>query len=103
MAGAVAPHPRQGKRNGIVGELRFQYQADVLAPDGDRAAVSAAGFVIEAAEFGEIARIAGIAANGAVAGLIEGDFLFRRDPPKIAPPDKLVLHRRYDILGMGDL
>lgn len=36
-------------------------------------------------------------------GLIEGDFLLKRDPPVIAPPDELVLRRRYDILGMEDL
>jgi ATP-dependent DNA helicase RecQ len=36
-------------------------------------------------------------------GLIEGDFLLRRDPPVLAPPDDLVLLRRFDILGMEDL
>ena len=36
-------------------------------------------------------------------GLIEGDFLFKRDPPMVAPPDELVLRRRFDILGMEDL
>jgi ATP-dependent DNA helicase RecQ len=36
-------------------------------------------------------------------GLIEGDFLLKRDPPMSAQPDELVLRRRYDILGMEDL
>lgn len=37
------------------------------------------------------------------SGLIDGDFLLRRDPPAVALPDDRVLRRRYDILGMGDL
>ncbi len=37
------------------------------------------------------------------AGLIEGAFLIRCDPPLIAPPDDLVLRRRYDIFGMEDM
>ena len=41
--------------------------------------------------------------SNAHTGLIEGDFFFRRDPPVTAPPDGLVLRRRYDILGMEDL
>lgn len=36
-------------------------------------------------------------------GLIEGDFLLKRDPPVTAQPDEPVLRRRYDILGMEDL
>jgi ATP-dependent DNA helicase RecQ len=36
-------------------------------------------------------------------GLIDGDFLLRREPPVTAQPDDLVLRRRYDILGMEDL
>ena len=36
-------------------------------------------------------------------GILDGDFLLRRDPPLLSPPDELVLRRRYDILGMEDL
>jgi ATP-dependent DNA helicase RecQ len=36
-------------------------------------------------------------------GLIEGDFLLKRVPPMVAPPDHVVLRRRYEILGMEDL
>ena len=35
--------------------------------------------------------------------LLEGDFVVKRDPSLDAPPDDLVLRRRYDILGMEDL
>jgi ATP-dependent DNA helicase RecQ len=36
-------------------------------------------------------------------GVLEGDFLLRRDAPVTALPDTVVLRRRYDILGMEDL
>jgi ATP-dependent DNA helicase RecQ len=36
-------------------------------------------------------------------GLIEGDFLLKRDPSFVAPPDDQVLRRRYDILAMEDI
>ena len=32
------------------------------------------------------------------ACFLEGDFMLRRDPPVIDPPDDLVLRRRYDVL-----
>ena len=35
--------------------------------------------------------------------LVEGDFLLKRDPLLIAPPDNLVLRRRYDIFGLEDI
>ena len=35
--------------------------------------------------------------------LIGGDFILKRNPPVIAPPDDFVLRRRYEILGMEDL
>lgn len=37
------------------------------------------------------------------ACLLDGDFMLRRDPPVIDPPDDLVLRRRYDVLGMEDM
>jgi ATP-dependent DNA helicase RecQ len=37
------------------------------------------------------------------AGLIEGDFLLRRVPPVVAPPNQVVLRRRYETIGMEDL
>jgi len=37
------------------------------------------------------------------ACLLEGDFMLRRDPPSVDPPDDLVLRRRYDVLGMEDM
>jgi ATP-dependent DNA helicase RecQ len=37
------------------------------------------------------------------ACLLEGDFMLRRDPPVIDPPDDLVLRRRYDVFGMEDM
>jgi ATP-dependent DNA helicase RecQ len=36
-------------------------------------------------------------------GLIEGDFLLKRNLLEILPPDELVLRRRFDMLGMEDL
>ena len=36
-------------------------------------------------------------------GLIEGDFLLKRDPYFVAPPDDQVLRRRYEILAMEDM
>ena len=36
-------------------------------------------------------------------GLVEGDFLLKRDPSLVSPPDDQVLRRRYDILAMEDM
>ncbi|MHC1699230.1 MAG: RecQ family ATP-dependent DNA helicase [Geobacteraceae bacterium] len=36
-------------------------------------------------------------------GLMNGDFLFRREPPCEQRPEEHVLRRKYDILGMEDL
>ena len=67
MAGSVAARPRQWQRHHIVVQLGFEYQAHVLAPNGHRTAVFAAGLVVEAAAFGEIPRLARISAQRAVA------------------------------------
>ena len=58
---------RQRKGHGLVVELGFQHQANVLAPDRNRAAVHAAGLVVKAAEFGEIPRFSRLSADGAIA------------------------------------
>ncbi len=36
-------------------------------------------------------------------GFLSGDFLLEREPAFSAPPDNMVLRRKYEILGMGDL